>query len=261
MKGARTPSRPAGAGRGLTAGRRPFLTARWEHLVLLNYPCPAALLAPLVPAGTTLDPWLGQCLVSLVGFRFEDTRLAGLAIPGHRHFDEVNLRFYVRRIAEDGSVRRAVVFIRELVPRRAIAAVARWIYNEPYLAVPMAHLIDLDPRAGGAVAYRWQHRGRRFALGATVDGPAQPLVAGSAAEFITEHYWGYTRQRDGGTLEYEVAHPPWVVWTATNARFEGAAERLYGPDFAQVVAGPPQSAFVAVGSPVSVFRGRRLDLG
>jgi uncharacterized protein YqjF (DUF2071 family) len=245
---------------GAVALRRPFLTARWEHLVLLNYACPPALLAPLVPAGTTLDPWHGQTLVSLVGFRFEDTRLAGVPIPGHRRFDEVNLRFYVRRIAEDGSVRRAVVFIRELVPRRAIAAVARWIYNEPYLAVPMAHLIDLDPRTGGAVAYRWQYRGRRFALGATVDGPAQPLVAGSAAAFITEHYWGYTRQRDGGTLEYEVVHPPWLVWRAATSRFEGDAARLYGPDFARILAAPPQSAFVAVGSPIAVHKGRRLDL-
>ena len=242
------------------APRRPFLTARWGPLVLLNYRCPRALLEPLVPAGTDLDTWQDETLVSLVGFLFDDTRLLGLPIPGHRTFEEVNLRFYVRRVAEDGSLRRAVVFIRELVPRRAIAAVARWIYNEPYLCVPMERSIDLEPRTGGAVAYRWQHAGRPFALEAGVSGPAQALVPGSEAEFITEHYWGYTRQRDGGTLEYEVAHPPWAVWTASSARFEGAAERLYGPDFAQVVAGPPQSAFVAVGSPVSVFRGRRLDL-
>jgi uncharacterized protein YqjF (DUF2071 family) len=245
---------------GAIAPRRPFLTARWEHLVLLNYACPAALLASLVPAGTTLDPWQGRTLVSLVGFRFEDTRLAGWAIPGHRRFDEVNLRFYVRRIGPDGSVRRAVVFIRELVPRLAIATVARWLYNEPYLSVPMSHAIDLDARRGGAVAYRWRHRGRQFAIGASVSGPAQALVPGSEAEFITEHYWGYTRQRDGGTLEYEVAHPRWAVWTADSARFEGAADRLYGPDFARILAGPPLSAFVAVGSPVSVHHGRRLDL-
>jgi uncharacterized protein YqjF (DUF2071 family) len=261
MDVARAPRRPSAAAGAPPPGRRPFLTARWEHLVLLNYVCPAARLAPLVPAGTTLDPWHGQTLVSLVGFRFEDTRLAGIPIPGHRSFDEVNLRFYVRRVADDGTVRRAVVFIRELVPRRAIAAIARWLYNEPYLRVPMGHTIDLDARAGGAVAYRWQHHGRRFAIGASVTGPAQVLAPGSEAEFITEHYWGYTRQRDGGTLEYEVAHPRWAVWTADAARFEGAADRLYGPDFAQVLSGRPQSAFVAVGSPVSVFRGQRLDLG
>jgi uncharacterized protein YqjF (DUF2071 family) len=240
--------------------RRPFLTARWESLVLLNYRCPAALLAPLVPAGTELDPWDGRMLVSLVGFRFEDTRLAGCPIPFHRSFDEVNLRFYVRREPPDGAVRRAVVFIRELVPRWAIAAVARWRYNEPYLAVPMSHTIALDADGGGQVAYRWRHAGRDFALSARVSGPARPLVAGAEAAFITEHYWGYTRRRDGGTLEYEVEHPPWAVWTADEAGFSGSAEALYGPDFADILSGPPQSAFVAVGSPVAVHAGRRLDL-
>ena len=58
-----------------------FLTARWEHLVLLNYVCPAALLEPLVPAGTTLDRWDGDVLVSLVGFLFSDTRLLGVPVP------------------------------------------------------------------------------------------------------------------------------------------------------------------------------------
>jgi uncharacterized protein YqjF (DUF2071 family) len=243
------------------AARRPFLTARWEHLVLLNYPCPPALLAPLVPAGTELDAWQGRTLVSLVGFMFEDTRLLGWPIPFHRTFEEVNLRFYVRRAAADGSMRRAVVFVRELVPQWAIATVARVAYNEPYLAVRMAHAIDLDRRAGGSVAYRWRHAGHDFALTARAEGPAAPLVAGSEAEFITEHYWGYTRQRDGGTLEYQVEHPPWEVWTATQAGFDGPAESLYGDAFAAVLAGPPQSAFVAVGSPIAVYAGRRLDLG
>jgi uncharacterized protein YqjF (DUF2071 family) len=228
--------------------------------VLLNYVCPAALLAPLVPAGTALDPWHGDTLVSLVGFRFEDTRLAGWPIPGHRSFDEVNLRFYVKRVAEDGTLRRAVVFVRELVPRAAIATVARWVYNEPYLAVPMTSAIALDTRQGGSVEYAWRYAGQRYAIGATASGPAQPLAAGSDAEFITEHYWGYTRQRDGGTLEYEVVHPPWLVWRAGTTHFEGDAARLYGPDFARVLAVPPQSAFVAVGSPIAVHKGRRLAL-
>ncbi len=121
---------------------RSFLTARWQSLVLLNYRCPAELLRPLVPAGTELDDWHGVPLVSLVGFRFLDTRVRGLGIPGHRSFEEVNLRFYVRREASDG-VRRGVVFIRELVPRSLVAAAARFLYNEPYQALPMVHDVDL----------------------------------------------------------------------------------------------------------------------
>ena len=107
--------------------RRPFLTARWTDLVILNYEVPPAVVLPLVPRGTELDIWQGQALVSLVGFLFTDTRVHGLAIPGHRHFEEVNLRFYVRRRVASAADRRAVVFVRELVPRYAIAAIARFL--------------------------------------------------------------------------------------------------------------------------------------
>ena len=234
----------------------PFLTARWENLVLLNYRCPPALLEPLVPAGTELDSWEGQTLVSLVGFLFSDTRVLGVPVPFHRTFEEVNLRFYVRR--PGAEPRRAVVFIRELVPRRAIAAVARTVYNEPYLAVPMRHQWSLTAD-GGEVGYGWTYSGAAFELGSRVSGRAMPVTGGSEEEFITEHYWGYTRQRDGGTLEYHVEHPPWGVWSATGSWFRGPAAALYGPDLGAVLSATPRSAFVAVGSPVAVHRGRRLE--
>ena len=64
---------------------------------MLNYEVPPALLGPMVPVGTELDTWGGITLASIVGFRFLDTRVFGIPIPGHRNFDEVNLRFYVRR--------------------------------------------------------------------------------------------------------------------------------------------------------------------
>ena len=237
---------------------RPFLTARWESLVLLNYGCPRHLLDPLVPRGTELDTWAGETLVSLVGFLFTDTRLKGVPVPGHRSFEEVNLRFYVRRITAAGELRRAVVFVRELVPRAAIATIARWTYNEPYLAVPMSHDISLDPATGGRVAYGWTHEGADFSLRASAAGPAAPLEAGTEAEFITEHYWGYTRQRDGGTLEYRVEHPRWDVWERPEGTFRGPASSLYGKEFGAVLAGPPRSAFVAVGSEVTVNVGERV---
>jgi hypothetical protein len=235
--------------------RRPFLTARWQNLVLLNYVCPRALLEPLVPAGTILDTWQGETLVSLVGFLFTDTKVFGVAIPFHGTFEEVNLRFYVRRELPGGLVRRGVVFVRELVPRRAVAAVARWTYNEPYWCVPMTHGGSLDRSEGGRLRYAWRGRGGSMALSASVEGPARPLEAGSEAEFITEHYWGYTRQRDRSTtVEYEVVHPRWDVWSSSEASFQGAAEQLYGSEFARVLVQPPRSAFVAIGSEVAVYR-------
>jgi uncharacterized protein YqjF (DUF2071 family) len=238
--------------------RRAFLTARWEDLVILNYEVPPATLAPLVPRGTELDFWEGQALVSLVGFFFADARVRGLSIPGHRDFEEVNLRFYVRRRTASGPDRRAVVFIRELVPRYAIAAIARLLYNEPYLSVPMRHRSRVDRHRGGDIEYAWRYGGHEFSVSASVDGSAQTLEAGSEAVFITEHYWGYTRQRDGGTLEYEVEHPRWRVWTTPRVTLSGPAATLYGSVFGEVLGRPPRSAFVAEGSPVTVYAGRRI---
>jgi len=238
---------------------RPFLTARWESLVLLNYACPRALLEPLVPAGTRLDPWDGETLISLVGFLFRDTRVRGLAVPFHTTFEEVNLRFYVLRETLGGERRRGVVFIREIVPRAAIAFVARAIYGEPYTAVPMSHAVALDPNTGGSAEYRWSHAGGEFPLAATALGAARASLVGSEAEFITEHYWGYTRRRDGHTAEYRVEHPRWALWSAPSASFSGPAASLYGPAFAEILSSPPRSAFVAVGSDVAVYPGRRLE--
>lgn len=231
---------------------------------MLNYEVPPALLRPLVPAGTELDGWNGITLASMVGFRFLDTRVLGVPIPGHRDFDEVNLRFYVRRRGEDGEWRRAVVFVRELVPRRAIALVARWCYNEPYTAVPMRHQVEMagaEDGAAGRAAYEWYLAGRWHRLEAATRGrPFLPDPASEAA-FTAEHYWGYTVQRDGGAKEYRVEHPPWLVWEAEGAGFDCDVGAVYGTGFAECLSSPPRSAFVARGSTVTVYRGRNLIAG
>jgi uncharacterized protein YqjF (DUF2071 family) len=237
--------------------RRPFLTAEWRHLAMVNYRVDADLLTPLVPAGTALDLWRGQALVSLVGFQFLRTRVRGLPIPYHRDFEEVNLRFYTRRRVGD-EVRRGVTFIRELVPRRAVAAVARWTYNEPYRSVPMRSQVTVSERGmPTAVSYEWRSRRARSAdwcglrLAVRDEAGAVP-AADSEACFVTEHYWGYTRQRDGSTIEYQVEHPQWRVWSA-NASVDGEMTAFYGPSVAAILRTPPCSAFIADGSAVTVF--------
>lgn len=238
---------------------RPFLTARWENLLLINYVCPNELLEPLIPAGTKLDTWDGRALVSLVGFMFRGTRIKGLPIPFHRTFEEVNLRLYVRREVPGGEVRRGVVFIRELVPRFLVAAVARTLYNEPYVSVPMVSKGSLHPVRGGTAEYGWSYRGDDFRMSASAVGAARRCTASSEAEFITEHYWGYTRRPDGRTTEYRVDHPPWTIWDPDDATFSGSAAALYGPAFADVLSEKPRSAYLTRGSEISVYSGFPID--
>ena len=156
------------------ASERAFLTAEWRYLAMLNFEIAPAVLRPLVPRGTELDTFAGRALVSVVGFRFLDTRVRGVPVPLHRNFDEVNLRFYVRRAEWR-------VFVRELVPRRAIAWLARSCYNEPYRALPMRHRIAMesaDTGARGTVTYEWRHGGRWHHLEAVTESRPSRRRAG-----------------------------------------------------------------------------------
>jgi uncharacterized protein YqjF (DUF2071 family) len=224
---------------------------------MLNFPIDANVLEALVPRGTEVDSWNGTTYISLVAFSFIDTRVRGLAIPLHRDFEEINLRFYVRSSCLER--RRGVVFVREVVPRSAIAAVAKWLYNENYVACPTrSNIVQPINDGHGAVSYGWRYRGQWLSLGAEFHGPPKLPAVGSAEEFITEHYWGYSSQRDGSTVEYQVEHPQWRVWPATQFTAEGDFGDFYGAEFGSALAVQPASVFVADGSPVTVRQGAKL---
>ena len=228
-----------------------FLTAEWRSLAMLNYRIDPSLLADLVPAGTELDTFAGEHYVSVVGFMFLKTKVRGVPIPLHRNFEELNLRFYVRRKEADGW-RRGVVFVRELVPRFAIAWVARTFYNENYISLPMRHQV-----AGVNTAYQFKHAGRWNTLSVRTAGAPSFAAPGSVEEFITEHYWGYARQRDGGTLAYEVQHPPWKIFPVAESAFD-CDKAFYGAQFTETLSAAPASAFLADGSAITVKSGIRL---
>lgn len=237
-----------------------FLHAAWHDLLMVNYEVDPHILTPLLPKGTEIDLWQGKTFVSMVGFMFLETRVLGVPIPFHRNFEEVNLRFYVRRQTPDG-IKRGVVFVKEIVPRFAIAAVARIVYNERYVTLPMTHYAEHyngKLQSGSQVEYRWKHQGAWSNLSCSVQGVARLPEQGSQEEFITEHYWGYAKQRDGSTVEYAVEHPQWRVWQTSQVQFECNIAALYGNDFEPSLSARPVSAFVAEGSPVLVRKGVRL---
>jgi uncharacterized protein YqjF (DUF2071 family) len=217
---------------------------------MFNYEVDPLLLLPLVPRGAVLDTWNGTTYASIVAFRFQRTCILGIPVPLHRDFEEANLRFYVRRELP-AELRRGVVFIREIVPRRAVAALARWLYNEPYRALPMRSSVETTPHL--AVQYSWQLARVWHSVAARTGRPLVLPGAGSFEQFIAEHYWGYTRQRDGSTIEYHVTHPPWAVAPAESHRIDADLGLVYGSAFAACLT-QPVSVFLAAGSPVTVSR-------
>ncbi len=241
-------------------GETPFLTAHWRDLVMLTWAVNPVIVTSSLPRNVVLDLWQDQALASIVAFRFERVRVRGLAIPLHTAFPEVNLRYYVKRQASDGTWRRGVVFVKEIVPRAAIAAVARLLYGEPYVAFPMqdaqvgtARGADAPPRS---LVYEWKRAGAWEKVVGLHTMPPHPMRHGSIEQFIAEHYWGYTARGKRPTREYRVAHPSWNVAPLAEWHVEADLEGLYGLSWASALDGKPVSTFVADGSDVAVYAGR-----
>lgn len=232
---------------------RTFLNAYWEKLLMANYVVNPEVLLPYLPAHTELDFFEDKCYVSLVGFLFKDTKLLGLPIPFHQNFEEVNLRFYVRHYAE-GEWRRGVVFVKELVPKYAISWVANVLYQEHYQTCQMRH--SFTEMAGKLkVKYEWKTRKAptHYHFSAVASHQAQEMVAGSEAEFITEHYWGYTALASQKTAEYNVTHPRWRTFPVEKYAIGCNFGELYGKDFEFLNHQSPVSVLLAEGSPISVL--------
>lgn len=229
-----------------------FLTAEWRKLVIANYEVDASTLEKFLPNGTVIDFWEDKCYISLVGFMFTNTRFLGIPIPFHTHFEEVNLRFYV--LHNDGKEwKRGVVFIKEIVPKHAVSFVANTVYKEHYDTLPMRHQwIEEEDRL--SVSYQWK-KGKRW-NNITVE--AQPalteITEGSEAEFITEHYWGYTKVDDLKTYEYEVTHPRWQQYKVEDYTIDIDFEATYGREFAGLNKLRPTSVMLAEGSGITVER-------
>jgi uncharacterized protein YqjF (DUF2071 family) len=231
-----------------------FLTAEWRKLVIVNYEVDPALLQSFLPHKTELDFWNGTCYVSLVGFMFCNTRLKGISIPFHTTFEEVNLRFYVRyNNPVENEWKRGVVFIKEIVPKPALAFVANTIYNENYQSMPMQHAW-LHNENELTVEYRWKLQ--EWNMMRVVTEPETSIIdEGSEAEFITEHYWGYTKLNKAKTSEYQVEHPRWNVYNVKDFSVAVDFAKVYGSQFDFLKRQNAKSVFLAEGSEIKVRSG------
>jgi uncharacterized protein len=224
-----------------------FLTAEWRNLAMANYAIDPKLLKDFVPHNTELDFFEGRCYVSLVGFMFLKTRLLGIPIPFHQNFEEVNLRFYVRYKSSEGW-RRGTVFIKEIVPRFMISLVANTVYREPYVTMKMSNSVK-NTEGGILHSYSWGKNN----MSVEVENKSLEIAAGSEEEFITEHYYGYTRWNDKTTKEYEVKHPRWLINPVKMYDIQCDFGGLYGEGFQYLRDEKPHSLLLAEGSAISVM--------
>jgi uncharacterized protein YqjF (DUF2071 family) len=233
-----------------------FLSAEWRNLIMANYIIDPNILKKHLPCKTELEDYDGSYYVSLVGFLFHNTRVMGVSFPFHNTFEEVNLRFYVR-YKEEHTWKRGVVFLKEIVPKRMISFIANSIYGENYVTLPMKHNWNLTPDSFD-VGYEWKTNEGWNHIRVASQKDAIDITKGSAEEFITEHYWGYTQINDQCTGIYEVQHPKWRVHPVISYSIKCNTELLYGKEFAEAMTHPPASVFLAEGSPIQVRKGSKV---
>ena len=227
-----------------------FLNAEWRKLILVNYEVDPSILTDYLPVGTALELWKGKCLVSLVGFMFVNTKILGFKIPGHVNFEEVNLRFYVKR-KTGNKYKRGVVFIKELVPKHALTLIANSVYKEHYKTVPMCHNWS-ENEQHQSVEYGWKIGDKWQSIAVEAAKKSMPILSDTEEEFITEHYWGYTKINSKKSFEYEVTHPKWDQYEITSSRINVDFEKTYGRNFSLLNEIKPKSIILAEGSAITV---------
>jgi len=240
----------------LNTMRSIFLTAEWRKLAIVNYAVDPAMLKAYLPYKTELDFWKDNCYVSLVGFRFINTKLRGISIPFHTQFEEINLRFYVK-YKEGNAWKRGVTFIREIVPKPALTIVANSIYKEKYITLPTRHSWKIDPDEIH-VSYEWKFKGVWDSLNVTSLATPTDILPGTEEEFITEHYWGYTPVSRIRTSQYQVEHPRWQTYSVKSHRVNVRFSELYGPAFGILNNAVPDSIMLAEGSSIKVRAANRI---
>jgi uncharacterized protein YqjF (DUF2071 family) len=240
-----------------------FLQAEWCNLILANYEFDRSILKKYLPAKTEFDSWNGKDYVSLVGFLFKNTRVKGIAFPLHTTFEEVNLRFYVR-YKEQNEWRRGVVFIKEIVPKSIIAFIANTLYREHYIKCKMSHQWE-EKCDTINVSYSWKNSDVRHCeaprsnltqytnvISVNAENTKLEIPVGSGEEFITEHYYGYSKFDEEKTGEYKVEHPRWKVYPVKEYNIVCDFEKNYGGDFKSLTGMKPDSVYLAEGSEIKV---------
>ena len=227
-----------------------FLSARWENLIMANYEVNPDILKSYLPKGVELDYYNNKSYVSLVGFMFKQTNLFNVPIPFLGTFEEINLRFYVKRV-EGNTVKRGVVFINETVPYKLVAWLANKLYKEHYIAIPTKSFIDVA-NATKKIRYEWNINKEWNHIEVNAAKENVEMLPDSVEEFIFEHYYGYTKINNQLSQEYKVNHPRWLVNKVINYSIQCDFKAMYSNDFSFLSNRQPDSVIIAEGSPVTV---------
>lgn len=234
--------------------QKPFLTAQWHHIVMLNFEVAPEILRPYVPQGLEFDLWKGKAFVSLVGLNFVTKKVFGMRLPRLPLFEQVNLRFYARSPGGKED-QRGVVFIKEIVPLYRVSTIARLLFKQNYITCPMSHRVEPFSRTkekGELVEYSWRHNKKWQKMTVHGQGGYELPVKGSREDFVMERYRGYA-QKGPNVMDFQVEHPPWRIQPAKDATLQCEVGKVFGAEFEPFIQKKPAFSFLADGGAANLY--------
>jgi len=227
-----------------------LLRAEWNNIIMANYAVPKELLLPYVPYKTELDFFESETYVTLAGFMFLNTQMLGFDIPFHSNFEEVTLRFYVKS-TRGLAAKRGVVFIKEIVPKYAITLLANTVFGQNYMTLKMKSFHQ-DMGDHMETAYEWKHLDKWNRLTAKAGKRSTPIRQNRFNEFIADHYYGFRKNGETKTYQYEVEHELWETFNVIDYSVNCDFGSLFGNEFSILNKEKPKSVFMLKGSEIRI---------
>lgn len=227
-----------------------FLKANWLRLASANYVVDPAILQKHIPKGTQLESFEGKHYVSLVAFRYSKTRLLNVRVPFHHLFEEINLRFYLKREISKGNWRSEVAFTKLFFPKKTLTFVAKHIYKENYETLRMRHSwLEKENHlhtSYGLHKNSWHDfeiESEKESVRADIDTPEF---------FFSKQFWGTSQIDHTSSTVYEIEHPDWEVFKVKNSKISFDFQTVFGDDFKHLTHMKPESVHLFKGSEVIV---------
>lgn len=232
--------------------KKVFLEAKWQRLLSANYVIDPDILTPHIPEGTRLELYNDKCYVSLVAFRYADTKLMKVRVPFHQMFEEINLRFYVMREVTPNVWRSEVAFTKLFFPKRTLTMVAKRIYKENYETYNMMHQWEEDDQHFHT-SYGL-NKGKWHQFGVTSEKERQVILLDSPEYFFSKHYWGTSQINDRSSTIYEIEHPEWSTFKTVKTDISFDFGLVFGSEFHALSDTEPESVHLFDGSQVTVYK-------
>ena len=231
---------------------RIFLKANWLRLASANYVVDPSILEKHIPNGTVLEAHNGKYFVSLVAFRYCETRLLNVRVPYHNIFEEINLRFYVKREITPGNWRSEVAFTKLFFPKTALTLVAKHIYKENYETKKMRH--NWSDNGNELFTSYGLKKNRWHSFDLVSDKKSSPIFSNTSEDFFSKHYWGTSKINRKSCTIYKIDHPVWESHKVLRSNISFDFNTVFGAEFKHLTNTEPDSTHLFNGSKVLVHK-------